>query len=268
MMAFLNELKAKPQLGLGINYPASGIIERIGKDWDWLWIDGQHGTLDYHDIIAAVRACDLIGKTSIVRVPGHDQGVIGKTLDMACTGIMVPLVDTPQQAHDIVQAVKFPSIGSRSFGGRRPIDFYGRRYSHSDMAQPLLVCQIETQTGVDNADRIASIDGVDVLFFGPDDLAMRMGMDMDKPFPPGCFDNALKIVADAARKHSKLAGSVFTTPKSLTAAMELGYSLIVGGSDVAFLATGSSDKSKLLRDCLPNLRQPQLKKTHSENSAY
>ncbi|HSW45801.1 MAG TPA: aldolase/citrate lyase family protein [Phycisphaerae bacterium] len=241
-------LEAGPQLGLCVMYPAPGIIERIGPDWDWLWIDGQHGELGYDEILACVRAGDLVRRPAVVRVPGHDSGQIGKALDTATAGIMVPMVDSAEQARRIVEAAKFPPLGKRSYGGRRPVDLHGRGYANRDRRQPVLVCQIETPEGLANVEAIAAVDGVDVLFFGPDDMALRAGMPMDVPRPEGCFDEAQRKVAQAARANGKLAGGVFVAPEALRFAIEAGYRLIVAAGDVFFLADGSSKASSALRN--------------------
>jgi 4-hydroxy-2-oxoheptanedioate aldolase len=69
------------KLGFCLMYPAPGIIERVGADWDWIWVDGQHGELGYSDILAIVRACDLVKVPALVRVPGHEAGTISQVLD-------------------------------------------------------------------------------------------------------------------------------------------------------------------------------------------
>jgi len=247
MKSFAQALQCGPQIGLLMTYPAPGIIERIGPDWDWVWIDGQHGQLGYSDILAMVRAANLINRPALVRVPGHEGGPIGKVLDTAADAIMVPLVDNADQAAKIVQGAKFPPLGSRSFGGRRPIDRYTRTYAHPDRPGPMLVCQIETRPGLDNIDAIAAVPGVDALFFGPDDMALRDGLAMDTPRREGYFDDALNMIAKAAQKHGKIAGGIFTTPPQLRQAIELGYRLITGVADVGLLAAGSKTRSESLR---------------------
>ena len=244
----MREALAKgPQLGFGIMWPTSGVIERIGPDWDWIWLDGQHGQLDYRDLLAGVRAANLADRPTVVRVPGHEPGYISKILDTGCEAVMVPVIDTAEQAKAAVKASRFPPLGSRSYGARRAIDLFGRGYSHQDRTQPLLVCQIETQTGVENAEAIAAVEGVDVLFFGPDDMAMRQGLPMDKSRPKCCFDKALKIVADAAKRHDKFSGGVFATPEMLRKAVELGYRLIVVSADASLLPTASAEKAQVMR---------------------
>src|SRR6185436_17886989 len=120
-----------PQLGLNMMYPSPGAIERIGPDWDWIWIDGQHGELGYEETLAMVRACDRIERPAFVRVPHHGFGSISLALDTAPTAVIVPVVDTLEEARQIVKAAKFPPLGGRSYGGRRPIDLAGRLYSDS-----------------------------------------------------------------------------------------------------------------------------------------
>lgn len=250
MATFLEQLNSGPRLGLGNMYPVSGLIERIGPDWDWIWIDGQHGELGYTDILAAVRASNLIGKPALVRVPGQEAGPIGKALDTAADAVMVPMVEDADQAGKIVKAAKFAPLGSRSYGARRNIDLFGRAYSHADNPQPLLVCQIENESGFKNADAIAAVDGVDALFFGADDFALERGMPMDQPRPDGCFDDVLEAVARAAKANGKIAGGVFPSEQALPKAVELGYTLVVGTGDVALLAQGSRAAADRLRTSL------------------
>jgi 4-hydroxy-2-oxoheptanedioate aldolase len=245
MKSFSDQLEQGPQLGLGIMYPACGIIERIGPDWDWIWIDGQHGELGYSDVLSAVTACNLIQRSAVVRVSGHEAGEIGKALDTAADGIMVPFVEDAEQAQKIVQASKFFPQGGRSYGGRRPIDLSGRAYAHNN--QPVVICQIETDLGLKNAESIAAVDGVDALFFGPDDMANQRGLPMDEPRSSKYFNDELKAVAEAAKAHGKICGGVFPTPEALSYAIKVGYKLNVVTADVMLLANGSREKVKSAR---------------------
>ena len=237
-------------LGFNIMYPAEGIVERIGPDWDWVWIDGQHGQHDYRSLMACVRAADLSGIESVVRVPSQEPGWIGPVLDMGPSGIMVPQVDTREQAEAVVRAAKFPPVGNRSYGGRRPIDLYGRDYSHSANADVALVVQIESQSGVDNCEEICSVDGVDALFFGPDDMSMRDGSRMDQPRPTGTHYKVLEELYAIAKRHGVVAGGAFGNPISAAHAVSVGYRLIGAGGDVAFLANASRAQRESLREAI------------------
>ena len=248
--SFRNAIDKCPQIGIGIMYPSPGIIERIGPDWDWVWIDGQHGTLDYHDIVNAVRACNLIQRPAVVRVPGYDAGDIGKALDTGAEGVMVPMINNAEQAYGAVKASKFAPVGSRSYGGRRPVDMDGRGYANRGVVQPLLICQIENAAGLQNVNSIAEIEGVEALFFGPDDMSLEAGLPMDKPRPNGYFKDAVRSIAAAAKSYNKIAGGVFTSPETVREAAELGYRLIISTADVALLASGSQEKAREVRQSI------------------
>jgi len=234
----------KPMLGFCSSYPAEGIIERIGRDWDWIWIDGQHGQHDYRSMLAAVRVCDALDVASVVRVPGHDYGSIGLALDMCPSGIMVPMVNTVEQAKAVVAAVKFPPLGIRSYGGRRPIDIIGRTYGHTANDDILLIAQIETKEGLKNAGAIAAINGIDALFFGPDDMSMQEGLPMDKSRSVDELVDLMQLMGEAANKYGKIACGTAPTPDLYKLAIKLGYRLIVATGDVGLLAGGSKATAK------------------------
>lgn len=240
----------KVVLGFCMMYPIPGAIERIGADWDWIWIDGQHGQHNYESILACVRASDFVGIKPIVRVPGHEYGNIGLALDTGAAGVMVPMINNIRQAQEVVNAAKFPPIGNRSYGARRLIDLYGRGYSHTANEDTILIAQIETMEGVENCESIADIPGIDVLFFSPDDMAMHSNMQMDKPRNTGTFLKEMERVAKAASEAGKYAGTVTTTPEAFKIAIEMGYRLLVGATDVSLLVQGSKSMKECLRGIL------------------
>lgn len=250
LRSFKDALHKKPMLGFCSMYAAPGIIERIGQDWDWCWIDTQHGEWGLHDIVQAVRACNLIGIFAVIRVAGHDPSTLGKTLETACNGIMAPMVETPEQAESIVRLTRFAPRGQRSYGSRRPIDLFGRAYSHADRPQPLVVCQIESPHAVDQADAIAATNGVDALFLGPDDMAVARGMPMDEPRPADCFDREMAAIAEAAQRHGKIAGGIARDAEAQKRMLALGYRLIVCSGDVPLLTLNSSAAAQSARALL------------------
>lgn len=229
-------------LGLSVSYPAPGIIERIGPDWDWLWLDGQHGQLaDYGTMLAMVRACHGIGRPAFVRVPGHEPSWIGLALDMAAAAVIVPQIDTVEQALGAVRAAKFPPLGNRSFGGRRPIDLQGRSYVGAANTATQLICQIESPEALRNAGDIAAIPGVDGLFLGPDDLSLRSG-GLDR------LGEAIVEISTACKRNGKLSICVGTSAETIAHCQASGVTHLVGGSDVGFLAGGSRTASAQLRE--------------------
>jgi 4-hydroxy-2-oxoheptanedioate aldolase len=239
---------AKPLLGLSVSYPSPGALERIGPDWDWIWIDAQHGDLDFRDTVTLVRAGHLIGRPCLVRIAAHDPGLIGKILDSGAAGIIAPMVETVGEARLLATAAKFPPMGNRSYGGRRVIDFAGRGFYHTANRDTVLILQIESSTAADAADEMAALEGVDGLFLGPDDLLIRNGLDVDTPKTTESIGVALRKVASACKRHGKLLAGIGATDAMLGLARELKYDLVVGGGDVKFLAAGSTAAAKRVRE--------------------
>ena len=238
-------------LGFAMSFPSPGVIEMIGAGWDWVWLDSQHGQLDYADLIACVRACEACGIGSIVRVPSHEAGAIGRALDMGASGVMVPMVDTAEQAQRLVEAVRFPPLGCRSFGGRRVYDVWGPGYAHEEGRAGALVVQIETPEAVANAEAIAAVEGVDVLFVGADDLKLRLEIPMGTPaLESKEVMQALEKTGVAAKKAGKMAGCVAFDRDTLQLVLRYGHRLVAGGSDAYFLRTAAAERRQDLRDVM------------------
>jgi 4-hydroxy-2-oxoheptanedioate aldolase len=256
MSSFRDRLAAgETQIGFCSMYPAPGILERVGGDWDFVWIDAQHGELDYTDQLALVRACNLVGAAPIVRVPWLEAGSIGRALDMAAAGVIVPCIDSVAEARAAVDAAKFPPLGRRSYGGRRPIDLVGRTYSDRANVESLLFLQIESPRALDVAAEIAALDGVDGLMLGPDDMLLR-GVAMTTPRTPETLAADMRGVAEAARKHGKLVIGIGFDDVMIRLNVELGVQMIVSGGDVPFLAGGSKAASGLARKLLGQKERP------------
>ena len=234
-------------LGCCIMYPSPGVIERIGPDWDWFWIDAQHGEMGYNDVLALVRACDLAGKASIVRVPSHEASWISKALDAGATGVMVPQVSDAEEARAVVKAAKFPPLGARSYGARRVIDLRGRGYSDTANEETILMAQVETPQAVKMADDIAAVPGIDALLVGPDDISLCLGLSMTEPKPTDKVREWQQAVIDACRKHGGIPVAVGGRGRMLELLVSLGFRMIVCGGDVSFLAEGSKEAAENAR---------------------
>jgi len=236
-------------LGVANTYPAPGIIEIMGRGWDFVWIDGQHGQFSYDAALNAVRAAAGIGVDSLLRVPGHEHSTLCLYADMGPMAIMVPMVNTAAEAEDVVRGLRFPPRGVRSFGGRRVADLYGRGYATE--SELLIVAQIETAEAAANADAIAAVDGVDCLFFGPDDMKMSLGLPMETPITGDArLQRAMEQTARAAQAHGRALGCVCPNAESARLAMGLGYRLLAGGGDAPFLRTQAAARLGELRSAV------------------
>jgi len=176
----LREQRAQIGLWLGL---ADHYTTEIcaGAGFDWLLIDGEHSPNDLRSILQQAQViAGYPGSHAIARVPvGHGQGgtaLIKQYLDLGMQTLLVPMVDTAQQATELVRAMRYPPEGIRGVGGARA-SRWGRypNYPKEANAQVCLLVQAETRMSLDNLDAILAVDGVDGVFIGPSDLAASLG---------------------------------------------------------------------------------------------
>jgi len=191
----------------GANDP--DLIDQLGTlDVDGIWLEGEHGGVDYADLGNLTRACDLWGKTSVVRVMDNDYATIYRTLDRGAQGICVPHVDTRVQAEAFVAAAKFAPLGKRGMFTSRQ-GFGVGDYFKTANDQSLLIGLIEDVAAVRNLDEIVKVDHLDVLFVAPNDLATSMGHigNMGHPDVQRTVDGAIKKIVEAGRVAGTLVNS-------------------------------------------------------------
>ena len=239
----------KAVLGLNNMYPAAGIIEGMCRGWDFVWIDGQHGQHTQDSLLHAVRTADSMGVSSLVRVPGQAPDFLGVVSDMRPTGIIIPMIENEQEAKAVSQILHFPPIGRRSYGGRRVIDLGGREYYKERTLQ--VIAQIETPEAVERAGAVAEVEGIHALFFGPDDMRIRLGLPIDTPIDKSKqLLDAMHVVASAALKAGKHAACPVSTIAALKIAVDLGYRILALGSDIGFLRVAAFEKLNEARTVL------------------
>ncbi len=218
--------------GFSLRYAEPGILERIGAGWDFAWLDLQHGDLDLKDVAALARVADLVDVALLVRAP--ESGVpLGRLLDLDVAGIIAPLVHDTERARDVVRQTRFPPLGDRSFGGRRVIDRRGATYAETSRSDERVGCQIESPAAVSQARAIAALEGVDFLMPGPDDLALRRGID-----DPAAAELALQA-GRAACAVGKAWLAVVPDLEGARRARAEGATLVSLGSDHVFLSEGA-----------------------------
>ena len=189
----------------GITHPDD--IDAFGPaGFDGVWLEGEHGGADASLMGNLTRACDIWGMTSVVRVNANDQGLIYRTLDCGAQGIVVPKVNTKEEAENVVEGGRFQPAGRRgmytSRQGHGVADFFAKAN-----AEVLLIILIEDIIAIENLDDILTVKGIDVFFVAPSDLAASMGYIHDLG-----NSKVLKTVDDAhARIHAAGKTSGFTT---------------------------------------------------------
>jgi len=222
-----------------------------GAGFDWLLIDGEHAPNDVRSILAQLQAVAAYPSHPIARVPmGHGyvgEALIKQYLDIGVQTLLVPMVDTPEQAAALVRATRYPQHDDkgRAIGGLRGMagaraSRWGRypAYAHEANAQICLLVQAETQTALDKLEAIAATEGVDGVFIGPADLSASLGHVAN----PGHPDVQAAIEAAIIRivKTGKAAG-ILTTDESLARHyMALGATFVAVGLDTNLLVRHTS----------------------------
>jgi 4-hydroxy-2-oxoheptanedioate aldolase len=224
-------------LFLDLASPASAeLCASLG--YDWLLVDLEHGASTEADLLGLLHAVEVGGSTALVRPQSGERIRIGRALDMGSRGIMVPRLDSVDQAREAVSFLRYPPDGIRGVATRVRGAGLGV-VAHADMKRlnerVVGIIQIESVGGLRDADAIAAIDGVDVLFVGPADLSHSLGI-------PGQFTNpdylaGLERVVAACQAHGKAAGILVYDTAVVPRHLELGFTFVGIGSDAAFVAS-------------------------------
>jgi 2-keto-3-deoxy-L-rhamnonate aldolase RhmA len=191
----------------GTNEP--DLIDQLGPlGADGIWLEGEHGGVDYADLGNLTRACDLWGVTSVVRVMDNDYAIIYRTLDRGAQGIVVPHVNTRAEAAAVVEAAKFAPLGKRGMFTSRQ-GFGVADYLKTANDQSLLIVLIEDILAVRNLDEILKVDHIDVFFVAPNDLATSMGQigNMGHPEVQKTVDGAIAKIVQSGRTAGTLVSS-------------------------------------------------------------
>ena len=230
----------RPQIGLWLGLADAYSAEICaGAGFDWLLIDGEHAPNDLRSILSQLQAIAPYASHPIARVPvGH--GHIGTTLikqylDLGVQTLLVPMVDTPEQAAELVRAMRYPPQGIRGMAGARA-SRWGRNpsYVQEANAQVCLLVQAETEAALRHLDAIAALEGVDGVFIGPADLSASMGH-VGNPGHP----QVQAAIADAITrivKAGKAAGILAADETLARHYLELGATFVAVGLDISLLA--------------------------------
>jgi 4-hydroxy-2-oxoheptanedioate aldolase len=172
--------------GVHLTFPETAIIEILATEkLDFVYLDGEHGAFGPRDVEACCIAAERHGITPIARVPDRTASVITAFLDRGVRGIVVPHVDTVDDAREVLQAAYYAPVGNRSFGGGRPHYGLGIKDRVAHLAEcnaDLAVCiMVESRGALDAAGEIAALEGVDYMSYGLNDLSQSIG----RPGEPG-----------------------------------------------------------------------------------
>jgi 4-hydroxy-2-oxoheptanedioate aldolase len=220
-------------LGAWISLRDPLLAEVAGRaGFDYVVVDMQHGVNDYSDVVAMLQAVSGSATVPLVRVPWNEQGIIGRVLDAGALGVIIPMVNTADEARRAVTACRYPPDGTRSIGPFVARIRYGLDYP--SIANEAVACipMIETRQAVEGIDEILAVPGIDAVYVGPADLSMSYGLAPRVDQQGELFDSAIAEVVDACRRHQVTPGIHANT--SLAAKRHAaGFRMITVGFDAA-----------------------------------
>ena len=226
----------QPSFGLSMAMKDPLVAEYFGHaGFDWIWIDEQHGTLGYETTGTIIQIIGPTGTAPIVRVGSNDFFRIGRVLDAGALGVIVPMVNSAEDAEAAVRAAKYPPDGGRSSGGGR-LQLLGANYAKEANGNVLVAVMIETVRAVDAVSEIAAVDGVDCIFIGPGDLGVSLGV------APGSdeHEDALGTVLEYANAAGKPAGIACGNVEDAVLRAEQGFKFVTAGSELGMIRAGIS----------------------------
>jgi 4-hydroxy-2-oxoheptanedioate aldolase len=232
--------QGEPALGCWLTLPSSFSAEILAHaGFDWLCVDLQHGLIDYAQMVGMFQAMSGKDVTPLVRVPWNEPGIIGKCLDAGASGVIVPMVNSREEAEAAVRACRYAPAGARSYGPLRASYVGGSDYFSHANDTVCCIIMIETARAVEDVDDIVSVPGVDAVYVGPADLSVTMGLQPGPDNPDESFTAALSRILEACQRHGVvpgIAGNAKTAPKRL----EQGFLMVEVASDSRLLATAAA----------------------------
>ncbi|MEN8174730.1 MAG: aldolase/citrate lyase family protein [Pseudomonadota bacterium] len=224
----------EPVLGTVVTISSTVIAEIMAMaGWDYVWFDLEHTPMELESLQSMLQACHGYDVATIVRVPGNDEVLIKRVLDLGPDGIIVPLVNSGEEAAQAVRYMRYPPEGIRGAGIGRAQGF-GESYSGNYFEQAndnlAFIAQVEHIDAVNSIEAILAVDGVDGIFLGPLDMSGSMGL-LGQTSHPDVEAAEAKVLA-ACQKAGRSCGIMTMSPEQATARFEQGYTNVGLGIDV------------------------------------
>ena len=219
--------------GLSVTIGSPEIAELAAHmELDWVWLDWQHGTWTEDSLAEAISRFLAVDTVPIVRVRGRNGWEINKVLDMGAMGIIVPMVNTPEEAETVARAARYTPAGDRSGGGVR-IPLLGDKLDQWDYFRHandeiMVVVMVETVRAIEKAEQIMAVPGVDLVLVGPGDLLMDVaangGAEKER-------EQLVNRLLETGRRVGKPVGYVCPDPETAKRYVDRGFSFVTVGSD-------------------------------------
>jgi 4-hydroxy-2-oxoheptanedioate aldolase len=243
---FKKQMRAgSPKMGLFINSHSPTVAEQLAHSgYDWLLVDTQHGPMNYEKLSAMLSGVSNGGAKSLVRVGGYDDRPgIQQALDLGADGVLVPYINTAEEARQAISCTKYPTVGTRSvYFPQRSMNKGGLLgYAGTWNNEGIIALQVETASCIENIEEIAAVPGVDILFLGQNDLCMSMGLYNKYEFPHMYtspeLNAATQKLIEHARKNNVILGVFLFGTSRVGEFMEKGFNFISVGNDLHHVLT-------------------------------
>ncbi|SFK95472.1 HpcH/HpaI aldolase family protein [Shimia haliotis] len=242
----------RPQIGCWMSFGEASTAELMATaGFDWLVIDGEHGPNDLRSIRDQLMVTDPSPSHAVVRVPYGQDWIIKQALDAGAQTLLVPLIDTAEQAREMVRACRYAPEGIRGMGGAGSrVTRFGSISDYATTAnrEICLLVQVETRLGIENLDEILAVDGVDGVFIGPADLSADMGFPGNSGAPE--VQDVIEAAIRKVRAAGKAAGILTLSIDGAQKHLAQGATFVAVGIDTLVLANAArslcSDAKALL----------------------
>jgi 4-hydroxy-2-oxoheptanedioate aldolase len=237
--------EGRPKFGLFLNSHSPTVAEQLAHSgYDWLLVDTQHGPMGFESLSGMLAGISNGGAKSLVRVGGYsDRPGIQQALDMGADGVLVPYINSAEEARQAVSCCRYPTAGTRSvYFPQRSMNRAGLLgYAGAANQNVIVALQVETADCIRNIDEIAAVPGVDILFLGQNDLCMSMGLFEKYEFPhmytsPELTDATTRLV-NAARENEVILGLFLFGTGRVGEFLEKGFPFVSVGNDLHHILT-------------------------------
>ena len=241
--------------GCWLNLGTSITAEIVGlAGFDWVLIDLEHGAGAEKDVLQQLQALQHTTAGAVIRVESAYRQRIHRVLDMGAEGVMCPRISTVTEAQEVAYSLHYPPNGKRGVAKMVRATGFGKNFTdyYKESRDNILgIVQIETAEILNHLEEVAAIEGIDVLFIGPSDLTMELGIfgQFDHPV----FKDALKATVNAAEKAGKATGILIFNPDDYKTYRDLGIRFIACGSDATFVAEGARNMATRLKSAREGL---------------
>jgi len=241
------------QIGLWSQLCSNLVAEVLAHaGFDWVLIDCEHAPNELPAVFGQLQGLAAGPSSAIVRLPWSDQVMSKRALDIGAQSLLLPYIETEEQARRAVAHTRYPPAGVRGVAGTHRANHFGRvpDYFATAADQICVLVQIETRTGMDNVEAIAAVEGVDGLFIGPADLAASFGH-LGNPGHPD-VQAAIATIHERVTKAGKPTGILSTAEPDIRRFIEMGFSFIAVGSDLGLLARGADKLAATYKNARPS----------------